>query len=143
MVWYTCVMKHKGFTLTETLIVGALFGLFVLAGTMFLGAERARTRDAKRVADMTRLAAGFSLLYGQKATYADAAAGCGTLGMNAKLCTLTDVLVGIDQIQDPGRFTYTVARVPDQDDFGIKFHLERTYGALKAGDHILSKAGIR
>lgn len=132
-----------GFTLTETLIIGALFGLFLLAGTLVLSAERARTRDMKRVADMTRLSTGFALLYGQKANYTNAAAGCPTVGSDATKCTLTDVLDSLSSIADPGRFAYTVARVPDRDDFAIKFRLERTYGTLKAGEHILSKAGIR
>lgn len=136
-------MKQRGFTLTETLIIGALFGMFVLAGTLILSAERARTRDMKRLADMTRISAGFALLYGQKATYADAAAGCPTVGSDATKCTLADVLSNLNSVKDPSRFAYTVARVPNRDDFGIAFRLERTYGPLKAGQHILSKTGIR
>lgn len=136
-------MKRSAFTLTETLIIGALFGLFVLGGTLVLSAERARTRDMKRMVDMTRLSAGFALLYAQKASYADAAAGCATIGSKANTCTLTDVMTSLDTISDPGRFAYTVAKVPYKDDFAISFRLERTYGTLKAGQHILSKAGIR
>jgi putative endonuclease len=132
-----------GFTLTETLLIGALFGVLILAGTMVLGAERGRTRDMKLIVDMTRLSAGFALLYSQKATYADAAAGCPAVGALATACTLTDVLSSLNGITDPGRYTYSVVRVPDRDDFGIKFRLERTYGTLKAGEHILSKTGIR
>lgn len=135
-------MKQRAFTLTETLIIGALFGLFTLAGTLLLSAERARTRDMKRVADMTRLSAGFALLYGQKATYADAAAGCPTVGSDATKCTLTSALNGLSDIKDPGRYAYTVAQVPDRLDYGISFHLERSYGTLKAGQHTLTKTGI-
>jgi len=136
-------MKHKGFTLTETLIIGALFGLFTLAGTLLLSAERARTRDMKRIVDMTRISAGFALLYGQKATYADAAAGCPTVGSDATTCTLTDVLDRSESIKDPGKFSYTVKTVPDRTNFGITFRLERSYGTLKAGEHVLSKTGIQ
>jgi type II secretory pathway pseudopilin PulG len=136
-------MKHKGFTLTETLIVGSVFGLFVLAGTLLLTTERARTRDAKRIADMTRISAGFALLYGQKASYSDAAVGCPTVGAPAATCTLTNVVTGLDAVKDPGRFAYTVSRVPDKDDFTITFRLERAYGTLPAGQHTLSKSGIR
>ncbi len=132
-----------GFTLTETLIVGALFGLFILAGTLILSSERARTRDTKRLADMTRLSAGFALLYGQKASYADAATGCPAVGVDASKCALTEVVTGLDAIKDPGKFSYTVQRVPDRTDFGVAFRLERSYGALKAGAHFLSKAGVR
>lgn len=136
-------MKQKAFSLTETLIVGALFGLLILAGTLLLSSERARTRDARRIADMTRLAAGFALLFGQKASYADAATGCSTVGTNPASCTLTDVMTNLDQIKDPGRFQYVVSRVPDRDDFAIQFQLERPYGTLLAGKHQLTKAGIQ
>lgn len=135
--------QRPGFTLTETLIVGALFGAIVIASTLLLSAERARTRDAKRVADMVRLAAGFSLLYSQKASFADAAVGCSAVNTNPNTCSLGDVVNGLGDIHDPGRFTYTVSRVPDKDDFGITFQLERKYGGLNAGKHVLSKSGIR
>lgn len=135
--------SRLGFTLTETLIVGALFGLLAIISTFLLSAERARTRDAKRIADMTRLASGFAALYTKNASYADAAAGCPKVGLSAARCRLTDVVSGLDAIRDPGRFSYTVSRVPDQEDFGIRFRLERRYGTLAAGVHTLSKNGIR
>lgn len=142
-------MKHKGqksgagFTLTETLIVGALFAAFILAGTFLLSIERTRTRDARRIADMTRLASGFALLYAEKASYANAAAGCPTKGADAATCTLRSVVQGLGALKDPGRYHYTVSRVPDQDDFGISFRLERQYGSLLPGPHALTKVGIQ
>ncbi len=140
---YTLSMKRSGFTLTETLIIGALFGLFTLAGTLLLSSERARTRDLQRLSDMTRISSGFALLYAQKADYSDAAAGCPTIGSPAASCTLADVLSGVAIIKDPGKFSYRVTQVPDRSNFGISFHLERSYGTLKAGQHTLSKVGIQ
>lgn len=136
-------MHKRGFTLTETLIVGALFGIVIIVGTLLLSMERARTRDAQRLADMTRLASGFALLYAEKASYADAATGCAKIGVAANTCTLTDVLPGLDGLKDPGRFDYTVSKVPDRDNFGIRFRLERRYGTLAAGAHTLTKNGIQ
>ena len=135
-------MKQKGFTLTETLIIGALFGVFVLAGTLMLSSERARTRDTKRIADMTRLAAGFALLYSQKGSYVDAAAGCPRVNSNPAACSLTSVIGALDAIKDPGRYHYTIYKVPDQDDFAVKFTLEKSYGSLLAGTHYLNRDGI-
>lgn len=142
VLWYTFTMKQKGFSLTETLIVGAVFGLVLVIGTFLLGAERARTRDAKRVADMTRLSGGFAVLYAAKASYIDAATGCAHVNDLANLCTLPSVGVN-EAVRDPGQYSYRVARVPDRDDFGISFRLERPYGDLPAGVHTLSKNGIR
>ncbi|MBI3572886.1 MAG: hypothetical protein HY092_01660 [Candidatus Kerfeldbacteria bacterium] len=135
--------SSPAFTLTETLIIGALFGIFIVVGTFILSTERARSRDAERVADMTRLAGGFALLYAEKASFADAATGCSQVGVNAATCTLRDIVQGLDAIKDPGRYSYKVTRIPDRDDFGISFHLERRYGSLLAGMHTLSKAGIQ
>lgn len=136
-------MKRPGFSLTEILITGALFGLVIVISTLLLSMERARTRDVQRLADMTRLSSGFALLFAQKASFADAAAGCPKVGSNASACTLADVLPGLNELKDPGRFSYTVSQVPDREDFGIQFRLERGYGRLTAGPHTLAKNGIR
>lgn len=136
-------MKRPGFSLTETLITGALVGVLVIVGTLLLSSERARTRDVQRLADMTRLSSGFALLFATKASYSDAAVGCPKVGSNAAACTLTEVLPGLEKVADPGRFQYTVTKVPDRDNFGIQFQLERRYGSLGAGAHTLTKQGIR
>src|SRR5689334_11171010 len=116
-------MQRRGFSLTEILITGALFGLLVVITTLLLSMERACTRDAERITDITRVSSGFALLYAEKASDADAAADCTTVGSNASTCSLTDVLPGLDAIKDPGRFNYTVAQVPDHDNFSIRFRL--------------------
>lgn len=136
-------MKQKGFSLPETLIIGAVIVLIGVLGTGMFATERARLRDAKRMADITRLAGGFAVLYAQTGSYTGAAAGCSKVGSNAASCTLPSLLGGNDQLQDPSKYSYTVQRVPDQLDFGIRFTLERSYGSLTAGAHILSKQGVR
>ncbi len=137
-------MKQRpAFTLTEFLITGAVVALLAVAGTLFIGIERARNRDAKRIADMTNYAAGFAVLYAQKASYADAAKQCGKKGMVATTCALPTLTGLEDELQDPGRYTYIVSRVPDAENYGIQFYLERAYGSLAAGPHTLSKDGIQ
>jgi len=136
-------MRRSGFTLTETLILGAVVVLVAVIGTAVLATERARVRDAKRIADITRLAGGFAVLYAQEGGYESAAAGCDTKGDPASSCTLSSLLTTGEGLQDPGKFSYTVSRVPDHQDFGISFRLERSYGTLAAGTHVLSKQGVR
>lgn len=135
--------NRPAFTFPETLVVGALFALFVLAGTLALSIERARTRDAVRIADMTRVAAAFAILHAQQASYASAAEGCSAVGDLVSACTLDTGVVGLGSLKDPSKYTYTVTRVPDRDDFAVSFHLERRYGSLAAGTHSLTKAGIQ
>lgn len=135
-------MTRRGFTLTETLITGALFGLLILIGTLLLSNERARTRDAERIADMSKIAGGFALLYAQDASYAAAAQGCSQVGQSVAQCTLTTQIGTVDAIRDPGRYSYVVSQVPSRDNFGVTFQLERGYGLYAAGQHILDKSGI-
>lgn len=135
--------SKPGFTFPETLIIGALFSLFVLTGMLLLANERARTRDATRIADMTRIAAAFAVLHAQNASYASAADGCGSVGDQVASCSFSDVLPRLGEIKDPSRYAYLVSSVPDREDFGISFTLERGYGNLAAGKHTLTKDGIR
>lgn len=136
-------MQKPGFTFSETLIVGALFALFILAGTLVLSMERSRTRDAIRIADMTRVAAAFAVMHAQQASYAAAATGCDQVGDQVADCAFIDVVNGLGQLKDPGRFSYTVATVPDRDGYAIAFKLERGYGILKSGSHTLTQNGIQ
>lgn len=139
---YNKPMKRNGFTLTETLIIGTIVGLILIVGSVVLSSERARTRDAKRIADITRLASGFALLFAEKASYAPAAAGCPKVGDPATNCTFSASLT-TEAVNDPGSFKYIVSRVPDKDNFGVTFHLEKKYGSLEAGTHTLSKIGVQ
>ncbi len=136
-------MSRRGFTLTETLITGALFGIVILVSTLLLSNERARTRDARRVADMTRAASGFALLFASEASYAPAAVGCPTVGSQLNTCTLTSVLGPLATLHDPGKFSYTISMVPTRENFGVSFHLEHRYENWAAGVHVLTKAGIQ
>lgn len=140
---YNSAMSKPAFTLVETLTIGSLFGLVLVVGTVVFNVERSRTRDAKRIADMTMLASGFALLYAEQASYEPAAAGCSKVGDPAASCAVIPALGETEALKDPGRFTYKVSRVPDKEDFGISFRLERRYGGLAAGPHTLSKSGIK
>lgn len=134
-------MKRRGFTLTETLIISALFGLVLVIGSLLIANERAHTRDMKRLADMNLLAGGFAVMYTDKASYADAAVGCSKVGDQADKCSLP-TMTKLEPVQDPGSYKYLVTRVPDKDSFGVSFRLERSYNNLTAGTHILSPSGI-
>lgn len=136
-------MKRRGFTFPEVLITGTVFALLILIGTLLLSLERARTRDAIRIGHMTRVAGLFGLLYAQEGSYAAATTGCSHVGQPVSACTFTQALGGADDLTDPGRFSYRVVRVPNREDFAIEFRLERTYGALPAGRHVLTKQGIQ
>jgi type II secretory pathway pseudopilin PulG len=132
-----------GFSLVEMLISIGLLALVVVIGIVLIGNERARTRDSRRIADMTRVQAAFQILFFEKAGFSDAAQGCAKIGDEVNACGLGRYLVGIGTVRDPGKGGYTIAKVPDAEDYSVEFTLERSYGNLKAGVHHLTKAGIR
>ncbi len=134
----------KGFTLIQ-LLVWVLIASAVFGGFFYLlNSEHAKTRDAKRLADMSRVQAAFEFLFAQNASFAKAAdGGCNTVGVHVNLCKLSSVIPDIATLSDPGSFSYVVSRVPDDEGYQVTFQLERSYGNLKAGAHAISQDGFQ
>jgi prepilin-type N-terminal cleavage/methylation domain-containing protein len=135
--------NNKGFTLVELLVVLSIFIVVTLLYTLLLTNERARTRDARRMADMVRLETSFELLFNEKNSYAEAAVGCGEEGSPASNCSLTEYWPAIAQLEDPGSFEYLVTIVPEEKNYEVSFRLERDYDRLAAGRHTVSPEGIK
>jgi len=136
--------NQKGVSLVTILIFVIVFGLLIGGGFLLLNEERAKTRDAKRLADMARIQAAFEFLYNDTASYTLAAqGGCGQKNSLVSQCNLKQYLSSITQFRDPGKYEYSVNQVPSEESYEITFYLEKSYNDLKAGKHTLSPAGIR
>lgn len=135
--------KRDGMSIIQILvIVLVIFG--VGTGIVYLiNQERAKTRDAVRMADMARLSAGFFELYATEGSYAPAAAGCAQIGASVSTCTLNQFLPDIASFKDPNGKIYTVTGVPGTASYVVSFTLERAYGAFAAGPHSLTPQGIQ
>lgn len=136
-------MNNKGFSLKELIIFTALLLAVMVLGVVLLRGERARVRDAKRIADMTQIRYGFEILFNRENSYAQAAQGCSEAGVLVSSCSLSEFLPNISKIKDPGKYSYKVTKVPDEENFEVTFYLEKDYDSLLAGKHTLSSAGIR
>lgn len=137
------VSRTIGFTLIP-LLVTILIASVVVGGFFYLlNAEHAKTRDAKRLADMSRVQAAFELLYAQQASYVSASSGCDTIGDPVSDCALQDILPGIGTFTDPGSAAYIVSYIPDDQKYEVTFELERSYGDLTAGLHTISPEGLQ
>lgn len=134
---------QRGIGLVSTILVLTFAAMFLAAVGLVLSQERARVRDAKRIVDMIKVQYAFETLYREKASYIDAASGCAKTSTPVSTCALSTYLPGITAITDPGKYVYQVVRVPDDQDFGVSFTLERGYESLVKGVHILSKGGIQ
>lgn len=77
--------KNKGFTLIELLVVIAIIGLLASIVLVSLGPARAKSRDAKRQADLKQINLAMEMCYddatcgGGEAKYIDTTAGADTL----------------------------------------------------------------
>jgi prepilin-type N-terminal cleavage/methylation domain-containing protein len=62
--------KNKaGFTLIELLVVIAIIGLLASVVLLALNSARAKSRDAKRLADIRQMASAFELFFNDKSSY--------------------------------------------------------------------------
>ncbi len=128
-----------------SMVVAGLVLLAILfVGVRLISAERAKARDAQRVADMARLQVGFLLLYNRTASYAGAAQnGCGAVNVPVRTCNLAQDFPSISSLRDPRGGDYLVSKVPDATTYEVRFTLEHGATGLAAGLHTLTPAGIR
>lgn len=136
--------NQRGISILAVLIIIITACLVIGGGFLLINQEKARTRDAKRMSDMTRVQAAFELMFNQTASYAMAATdGCSQTGMPVSSCALGTFLPSIGQFKDPGKYAYIVTAVPTELTYQVTFTLEKDYGTLKAGKHTLSPDGIK
>ena len=75
--------KSSGFTLVELLIVIVIIGILASIGLSSFASAQAKSRDAKRKANLSQIASALELYYNDKGTYpADSSGGTG----NFKIC---------------------------------------------------------
>ena len=61
--------NEKGFTLIELLVVIAIIGLLASVVLLALNSARAKSRDAKRLADVRQIASALELYFNDKSAY--------------------------------------------------------------------------
>jgi len=136
--------NNYGISLLQVIIIVIIASAIIGGAFLLLNGEKAKTRDAKRLSDITRIQAAFELLYNQSASYAPSSqSGCNQAGMLVSQCNLKQFIPTISQIKDPGSNTYKVTGVPGDQGFAISFTLEKAYGNLAAGKHTLTQNGIQ
>lgn len=139
------VKSHQqGTALVQIIIIVIVLCLLVGGGFFLINEEKAKTRDARRLSDIVRIQAAFEFLYNDTASYEGAANdGCDTSGVLVSQCNLKTYLPAIGSFKDPGKYRYSISTVPSDESYAVTFTLEKSYGTLGAGTHVLTTQGIK
>lgn len=134
----TVKQNQKGFTLIELLVVIAIIGLLASVVLLALNSARAKSRDAKRVADVRQIVSALELYFNDQSSYP------------ASLGALVPAYLGAAP-SAPGTAdgtcaaatTYPYTQTGGGTGYTITFCVGATTGGLGAGTHTASPAGIQ
>jgi len=141
-------MNKKGFTLIELLVVIAIIGLLSTLAVVSLNNARAKSRDAKRIADVKQVQTALELYYNDCNQYP------ATLQTSANNCTSSTTLATFmasiptaPTPNDPGcsvaQNNYTYVSNSPYSTYTLTFCLGGQTGELGAGPKTASPSGIQ
>lgn len=139
---------QKGFTLIELLVVIAIIGLLASVVLLALNSARAKSRDAKRVADVRQIASALELYFNDNNTYPQQATAATTIpglatsyiGAIPAAPTPADNKTGSTCTSANNAYMYSSTTATT---YSLTFCLGDVTGGLTAGTHTLSQAGIQ
>jgi general secretion pathway protein G len=160
--------KQKGFTLIELLVVIAIIGLLSTLAVVALNNARAKSRDAKRVADIKQMQTALELFFNDCSSYPVSAdldlddAGRAALTALGSNCsngeTFGDYMAQIPEFPTPydgtctdvqNEYTYNSTDATGADcavapcaSYTIQYCLGAQTGGLDAGEHFGTPSGM-
>ena len=137
--------KHSGFTLIELLVVISIIGILASVVLVSLNSARAKSRDARRIADVKQMQTGLELFFNDCSQYPDGAGGLTTGDSNGCTAPTTfgSFMNPIPTNPSPGGAAYTYGSGTPFTTYTIGFTLEGPSGGLAGGAHTASPSGIQ
>ncbi|MCX6792552.1 MAG: prepilin-type N-terminal cleavage/methylation domain-containing protein [Candidatus Falkowbacteria bacterium] len=137
--------KKTGFTLIELLVVIAIIGVLSTMAIIALGNARAKSRDAKRVADIKQISTALELYYADNNSYPTIITpGNSISSPDGTKTYMANIPNNPTPMNDGncGNNNYTYASTSDNTNYSLNFCLGSVVGSNSAGINSSSSSGI-
>jgi prepilin-type N-terminal cleavage/methylation domain-containing protein len=133
--------EQKGFTLIELLVVIAIIGLLASVVLLSLNSARAKSRDAKRLADVRQIASAMELYFNDSGAYPNTTTDLVPNYIGVWPTYPTPVADGNCTSTNFPNQGYAFTRTATS--YNLPFCLGGTTGGYNAGTHALTQSGIQ